>query len=66
MSILPVPAHRSFSQLQTFQKCAHQWYLTKVAKVDEEPAVWFAAGTAVHAVIEAINHAHYEAGMQDV
>lgn len=66
MTVLQTPAHRSFSQLQTFQKCAHQWFLSKVAKVEEEPAVYLSAGTAVHAVIEAYNRAHYEAGMQDV
>lgn len=66
MTMLLPPAHRSYSQLQTFQKCAHQWYLTKVAKVDEHPAVYLAAGTAVHAVIEAYNHEFYRTGMQDV
>jgi len=66
MTMLLPPAHRSFSQLQTFQKCAHQWFLSKVAKVDEQPAVYLAAGTAVHAVIEAYNRFHYERGMQDV
>ncbi len=53
------PAHRSFSQLSTFSKCAHQWYLSKVAQVPEHPAVYLAAGNAVHEMIERVNHDLY-------
>lgn len=60
------PQHRSFSQLSTFQKCAHQWYLSKVAQVPEQPAVYLAAGNAVHSMIEQVNHDLYQSGLQDV
>jgi len=54
------PAHRSYSQMSTFYKCAHQYYLSKIAQVPEVPAVYLVAGTAVHTAIEKINHQHYE------
>ena len=54
------PAHRSYSQMSTFYKCAHQYYLSKIAQVPEVPAVYLVAGTAVHTAIEKINHEHYE------
>jgi hypothetical protein len=46
--------------MSTFYKCAHQYYLSKIAQVPEVPAVYLVAGTAVHTAIEKINHAHYE------
>lgn len=58
------PQHRSFSQLSTFQKCAHQWFLSKVAQVPEKPAVYLAAGNAVHSMLEAVNHDLYQQRMQ--
>lgn len=58
------PQHRSFSQLSTFLKCAHQWYLGKVAGVPETPAVYLVAGNAVHAMIEQVNHELYREGLQ--
>lgn len=60
------PEHRSFSQLSTFLKCAHQYYLSKIAQVPERPAVYLAAGNAVHEMIELVNHDLYkQTGMQD-
>jgi CRISPR/Cas system-associated exonuclease Cas4 (RecB family) len=60
-----VPEHRSFSQLSTFLKCAHQYYLSKVAGVPEKPAVYLVAGKAVHELIELVNHDLYRERMQD-
>lgn len=57
-----IPEHRSFSQLNTFLKCAHQYYLGKIAGVPERPAVYLAAGNAVHKMIELINHDLYREG----
>lgn len=54
------PAHRSFSQMTTFMRCAHQYYLSKIAQVPEQPAVYLAAGNAVHEALEAVNHVLYE------
>lgn len=61
---LTPPEHRSFSQWKTFLACAHQYYLSKVAKVPEEPKVYLAAGSAVHELIEGMNHAFYADRMQ--
>jgi len=57
------PAHRSYSQLSQFMRCQRQYYLAKIAQVPEHPAVYLAAGSAVHSMIEIVNHAW--AGMQD-
>lgn len=56
------PEHRSFSQWQTFLRCQHQYYLSKIAQVPEHPAVYLAAGSAVHEVIEAYNRARFDGG----
>lgn len=63
---MTAPAHRSFSQLSTFLKCAHSYYLSKIAGVPEQPAVYLVAGNAVHAALEAVNHDLYQQRMQDV
>jgi ATP-dependent helicase/DNAse subunit B len=55
-----IPAHRSFSQLSTFLRCQHSYYLGKVAQVPERPAVYLAAGNAVHSMIESLNHEIYQ------
>lgn len=54
------PAHRSFSQMTTFQRCPLQYYLSKVEQVPEKPAVYMVAGNAVHTMIEILNHKIYE------
>lgn len=54
------PLHRSFSQVSTFQTCAWKFYLQKIAQVSERPAVYTAAGSAIHEVIEKINRDFYE------
>lgn len=58
------PAHRSFSQLATFNRCQQQYYLAKIVQVPEVPAVYLAAGSAVHTAIEHLNHLFYRS-MQD-
>lgn len=57
------PAHRSYSQLSQFMRCQRQYYLAKIAQVPEHPAVYLAAGSAVHSMIEHVNHELI--GMQD-
>ncbi len=59
---MEIPPHRSFSQLDTFRRCQHQYYLSKVAKVPEVPAVWLTAGNAVHTMLELVNRHIYETG----
>lgn len=58
------PDHRSFSQLSTWLRCQHQYLLSRVHQVPETPAVYLAAGSAVHHLLELINREHY-AALQD-
>ena len=60
-----IPEHRSHSQLQTWLRCQHQYYLSRVEQVPETPSLPMAAGNAVHSMLEKINHAAYER-LQDV
>jgi len=54
-----LPPHRSYSQLSTWQSCPQKYYLSKVAMVPEKPAVYLAAGSAVHSMLEWLNHEFY-------
>jgi ATP-dependent helicase/DNAse subunit B len=51
-----VPGYMSYSSFSTYSKCGWEYFLTRVIKVDEDPAIWFPAGTAVHAATDAIDH----------
>jgi len=53
------PTHLSHSQVTTWLRCQHQWYLEKVEQVDRKPAVYLCAGSAVHSVIEQLNKGFY-------
>jgi len=55
-----LPPHRSYSQLSTWQSCPQKYYLSKVAMVPEKPAVYLAAGSAVHSMLEWLNHEFYK------
>lgn len=55
-----LPPHRSYSQLTTWQSCPQKYYLSKVAMIPEKPAVYLAAGSAVHSMIEWLNHEFYK------
>lgn len=52
-----IPSYLSYSQFTTYQSCSWSYYLTRVEKVEELPAWWFAGGTSVHAAADAIDHA---------
>lgn len=58
------PTHRSYSQIVTFKTCAWKYYLQKIRHVPEHPAVYTAAGSAIHEVIEVINREFYSIGKQ--
>lgn len=45
-------AHRSWSQISSYEQCPHAYYLERIAKVWTRPAAWFPMGTAVHKAIE--------------
>jgi putative RecB family exonuclease len=64
--MIELPPHRSYSQLKTFLACARQYYLAKVARVPEIPAVYLVGGSAVHSQIEAINRIVWAEGLQGV
>lgn len=48
----PEVHHLSHSQRETLKRCAKSWFLEKVAKVPQWPALWSAGGSAVHTVTE--------------
>ncbi len=47
-----VPEHVSYSSLTTWLNCGWQYYLGRIAKVDEQPAIWNLGGSAVHKATE--------------
>jgi len=46
--------HRSYSQVTSYLNCPKSYQLSRVVKVPETPAWYLAAGSAVHAGLEAI------------
>lgn len=54
------PEYLSYSSFSTFLDCGWKWYLTRVMKVEEQPAVWLPAGTAIHSAADAIDHAIFK------
>jgi len=47
-----LPEHISYSSLTTWQECGWKYYLTKVEGEEEDHAVWFTGGSAVHKATE--------------
>ena len=45
-------APRSVSQVNTYNRCPQQYYLSRIKKVWQKPAAWLAQGTAVHEAAE--------------
>jgi hypothetical protein len=43
---------RSYSQLNSYTRCAKAYELERILKVPSRPGLWQAGGTAVHKVIE--------------
>lgn len=52
----------SYSQFTTWLQCGEKWRLTKILKVEEDPAWWLIGGTAVHVATEAIDRVLAEEG----
>jgi putative RecB family exonuclease len=44
---------RSYSQLNSYDRCPYMYYLERVEKVWQRPAAWLPMGTAVHSAAEA-------------
>jgi len=47
-----LPEHISHSSRETLVRCARAYFLTRVAKAPQMPALWLAGGSAVHYVTE--------------
>lgn len=47
-----VPEHTSYSSLTTWLSCGYRYYLSRIAKVEEQPATWTLGGSAVHRATE--------------
>lgn len=50
--VLQLPDHISHSSRETLERCAKQYFLTRVAKAPQLPSVWLAGGSAVHETTE--------------
>ncbi|MFF6988333.1 PD-(D/E)XK nuclease family protein [Streptomyces sp. NPDC010273] len=51
--VLQLPRHISHSSRESLERCAKQYFLTRVAKAPQTPALWLAGGSAVHEATEA-------------
>lgn len=49
---LRLPGHISHSSREALERCAKQYFLTRVAKAPQQPALWLAGGSAVHETTE--------------
>jgi putative RecB family exonuclease len=49
---LRLPDHISHSSREALERCAKQYFLTRVAKAPQMPALWLAGGSAVHEATE--------------
>ena len=56
-------AYVSFSQLTTWLKCGKAYQLGRIQKVQELPAVYLAAGTAVHSACDDVDSWRIEQGL---
>lgn len=52
--------HISYSQYDTYVGCGEKFRLTRVVGIEEDPAIWFAAGTALHTATEVIDHSLFK------
>lgn len=48
--------HISYSQYDQYVGCGEKFRLTRLVGVQEDPAIWFAGGTALHTATEAVDH----------
>jgi len=49
------PDYLSYSQFTSYLDCGWRYYLERILKIDEGPAIYFAGGTAVHAACDAVD-----------
>lgn len=55
--VQPAPSHLSHSQVTTYLSCPQRYKLSRLDKVTERPAWYFAGGSAVHSLSEAYDKA---------
>jgi len=53
---LAIPAYISFSSYSTYQECPWLYKLTRIDGLQEQPAYWFFAGSALHHALDVIDH----------
>lgn len=51
--VIQLPRHISHSAREALERCAKQYFLTRVANAPQTPALWLAGGSAVHETTEA-------------
>lgn len=59
-------AHRSVSQLKTYEQCPYRYYLSRIAGVWHRPAAWLPQGTAVHEALEVYERSQRKMLLEDV
>ena len=52
-----IPEYISYSGMTTFNDCGEKYRLTRVEKVDEGNAYFFAGGTSVHSACDSVDYA---------
>lgn len=50
----------SFSSFNTLTECGEKYRITRLLRVEEGPAFWFAGGTAFHSACDAVDYALLE------
>ncbi|MFF0852663.1 PD-(D/E)XK nuclease family protein [Streptomyces sp. NPDC003280] len=50
-----LPPHISHSSRETLERCARAYFLTRMARAPQMPAMWLVGGSAVHEATE-----HYD------
>jgi putative RecB family exonuclease len=57
------PPIRSYSQLTQLEECGEQYRLKRIERLPEQPAIWFPAGNAFHAVTEVFDGEALDCGL---
>ena len=53
--VIRTPTHLSHSSRETLERCALQYFLTRLTDAPQQPSLWLAGGSAVHEATE-----HYD------
>lgn len=58
------PTYVSYSSFCQYLRCGKSWQLARLLEVREDPAWFFAGGSAVHTATEIYDRAQWEAGVR--